>query len=93
MIKFVTNKIPLYLRTNPYLPRAIGDKIFLRFAALKLADWLENWRFGLLKAAAFPKRALQFGSRIANIEKSKLKTDGSKIRASNQSKNLFPANF
>ncbi|KAF5272546.1 hypothetical protein FQA39_LY07870 [Lamprigera yunnana] len=46
-------------RTCPteYLPQGIGDKIILRSLAYHL---------GLKNAASFRKRALQFGSRIAN---------------------------
>ncbi|XP_034254834.1 asparagine synthetase domain-containing protein 1 [Thrips palmi] len=42
---------------NDALPCGVGDKLLLRLVA---------WHIGLKGAAVFPKRALQFGSRIAN---------------------------
>ena len=58
------NQLPLSQKMNLILPRGQGDKIILRKAAekagLKLAAWLE-------------KRAVQFGSRIAKVERDEVK--------------------
>ncbi|XP_053213806.1 asparagine synthetase domain-containing protein 1-like [Panonychus citri] len=58
------NSLPIWKKTNLTLERGKGDKILLRFVALKL---------GLTKVSGFPKRAIQFGSRIAHLEKRKEK--------------------
>lgn len=39
------------------MPPGLGDKLLLRLLA---------WQIGFRQAANLPKRALQFGSRIAN---------------------------
>ncbi|KAF6201713.1 hypothetical protein GE061_004108 [Apolygus lucorum] len=53
------SKLPPWVRCSPgsELPRGIGDKTLLRLIAFDL---------GLRETAVQPKRALQFGSRIAN---------------------------
>lgn len=54
------NSLPVWEKANLTLPRGTGEKLLLRLAAAEL---------GLTAAALRPKRAMQFGSRIAKLEK------------------------
>uniref|UniRef100_UPI003590053F asparagine synthetase domain-containing protein 1-like isoform X2 n=1 Tax=Myxine glutinosa TaxID=7769 RepID=UPI003590053F len=56
------SSLPIWLKVDLRLPRGIGDKLLLRLAA----HWL-----GLTNASTLPKRAMQFGSRIARLEGSR----------------------
>ncbi|XP_063615038.1 asparagine synthetase domain-containing protein 1-like [Penaeus indicus] len=58
------NSLPIWRKANLNMPRGVGEKILLRTACARL---------GLTTAAGLPKRAIQFGSRIAKLENSKEK--------------------
>ncbi|XP_013787823.1 asparagine synthetase domain-containing protein 1-like isoform X2 [Limulus polyphemus] len=58
------NSLPMWYKADLSLPRGVGEKLLLRLVAFQL---------GLKKAASLPKRAMQFGSRIAKTEDSKEK--------------------
>ena len=63
--------LPLEAKMNLDLERGIGDKIILRALAFS---------FGLEKTALEPKRAIQFGSRIAKLENRKEKATDKAVR-------------
>ncbi|KAK7076502.1 Asparagine synthetase domain-containing protein 1 [Halocaridina rubra] len=58
------NALPIWMKANLNMGRGMGEKLILRVAASHL---------GLTAAARYPKRAIQFGSRIAKLENSKEK--------------------
>ncbi|XP_007541660.1 asparagine synthetase domain-containing protein 1 [Poecilia formosa] len=53
------SSLPVWLKADLSLPRGVGEKLLLRSAATQL---------GLGRSAVLPKRAMQFGSRVAKME-------------------------
>lgn len=57
--------IPIYYKADLRLPRGIGEKYLLRYIACHYLS--------LETSSKYPKRAIQFGSRIAKLENRKEK--------------------
>lgn len=58
------NSLPIWFKANLLFPRGVGEKLLLRLLAEHL---------GLESVKCLPKRAIQFGSRIAHSEDNKSK--------------------
>ncbi|XP_032423823.1 asparagine synthetase domain-containing protein 1 [Xiphophorus hellerii] len=58
VVSFLSS-LPVWLKADLSLPRGVGEKLLLRSAAQRL---------GLGRSAVLPKRAMQFGSRVAKME-------------------------
>lgn len=58
------NRVPIWMKVNPNLPRGIGDKMLLRTLAASMH---------LDEAACRPKRAMQFGTRVVHAEEDRAK--------------------
>ena len=71
--KFVNHltSLPVNLRCDYQYERGVGEKLILRLLAHKL---------GLRRTAREPKRAVQFGSRIAKLENRKEKGNHKAVR-------------
>jgi len=65
------NSIPVYEKCDLTLKRGLGEKLLLRGMAFTL---------GLEKVALEPKRAIQFGTRIARMENRKEKATDKALR-------------
>ena len=61
------SSVPTRLKADLRLPRGVGEKLLLRCLAARPAPG--GTAVGLARTAALePKRAIQFGSRIAKLE-------------------------
>ena len=57
----LTKSYPSYYKADLRLPKGVGDKLLLRKVGQSL---------GLFRSSKLEKKAIQFGSRIAKLEKS-----------------------
>ncbi len=71
------SSLPTHRKADLRLPRGVGEKLLLRGLAHRLLD--------LPLTAAEPKRAIQFGSRIAKMENRKEKGSDVAVRTNNLS--------
>ena len=65
--------VPTQLKADLRLPRGLGEKLLLRCLAARKT-------VGLTRTALEPKRAIQFGSRIAKLEVAKEKGGDKAVR-------------
>ncbi|KNC84255.1 hypothetical protein SARC_03526 [Sphaeroforma arctica JP610] len=63
-------KLPIWIKTDPRFPRGQGEKILLRMALKQL---------GMDVSATEPKRAIQFGTRVARNKEGQRREKGSDI--------------
>ncbi|XP_063900711.1 asparagine synthetase domain-containing protein 1-like isoform X1 [Zophobas morio] len=59
LVNFLSS-VPVWLKADLRYPRGLGEKYLLRKAA---------WKVGMKNSAFMEKRAIQFGSRVAHLEK------------------------
>jgi asparagine synthetase B (glutamine-hydrolysing) len=74
------HSIPIWYKADLRLPRGVGEKYLLRYIACHYLS--------LEQVSKYPKRAIQFGSRIAKLESKKEKASDQCSRLTTDNNNI-----